>query len=173
MQFRLDLNVIDAGEHLSRFALILHNLSETTFDNWQLDFTVTRFIEQDSISHGEIEQIGSLCHFKTGQPLLANDHVYVEFSHRTKPFTFHDEGINEACIRIQEPHGIKLIPVRTTPVDLARKTPERKALILPQAQTLNLILNPKASSINQGIFYSMMSVRSVRPILTANLQHNG
>ena len=152
MNFRLDLNVIDAQEHESRFALVLHNLSESNIETWQLTFSVSRFVIPSSVSHGTLKQVGSLCTYETGQPLNTNDHLYVEFSHGTKPFSLHDEGIGDACLLVTTASGIQAIPVETTPINLGSQTPERIPLSLPEAKIINLIPQPKALVVGQGQF---------------------
>lgn len=156
MNFRLDLNVIESKPNESRFALILHNLSETNIENWQLTFSVTRFVTPSSVSHGRLKQVGSLCTFETGQPLNANEHLYLEFSHRTKPFTMQDEGITDACLLVhfneQQDEQVIAYPVETTPINLGIVSPERIPLNLPQAKTINLIPQPKALLQGQGQF---------------------
>ncbi|CZF86807.1 beta-N-acetylhexosaminidase [Grimontia marina] len=152
MNFRLDLNVIEATPSESRFALVLHNLSETNIQNWQLTFSASRYVLPTSVSHGTLKQIGSLCIFETGEPLNANHHLYLEFSHPTKPFSMHDEGIGDACLLITTEDGVKAVPVETTPINLGTQTPERVSLTLPEPKAINLIPQPKALVVKQGQF---------------------
>ncbi len=152
MEFRLDLNVIKAEEHQSQFALVLHNLSEKVIENWTLHFTVTRYITPESVTYGDLSQTGTLCRYTTGEALQPNSHVYVEFSHKTKPFTFFDEGITEACLHISQGENIEIFAVETTPVDLAMATPARTSLILPAPHQINLIPQPKAMVQTTGFF---------------------
>ncbi|MDD1794197.1 beta-N-acetylhexosaminidase [Enterovibrio makurazakiensis] len=152
MNFRLDLNVIDVQPNESRFALVLHNLSEYNIENWQLTFSVSRYVIPTSVSHGTLKQVGSLCVFETGAPLNANDHLYLEFSHTTKPFTMHDEGIGDACLMITTDQGITATPVETTLINLGVQSPERTPLTLPEPKAINLIPQPKALVVTQGQF---------------------
>ncbi|MBE1277369.1 beta-N-acetylhexosaminidase [Enterovibrio baiacu] len=152
MNFRLDLNVIDVQQNESRFALVLHNLSETNIEHWQLTFSVSRFVIPTSVSHGTLKQVGSLCTFESGQPLNANDHLYVEFSHRTKPFSLHDEGIADACLLVTTSTGVHAIPVETTTINLGAQSPEREPLSLPEPKDINLIPQPKAMVVKSGHF---------------------
>lgn len=152
MNFRLDLNVINVQPNESRFALVLHNLSETNIEQWQLTFSVSRYVNPTSVSHGTLKQIGSLCIYETGQPLNANDHLYLEFSHNTKPFSLHDEGIGDACLLVTTDAGVKACPVETTVINLGAQTPERTPLSLPAPKAINLIPQPKALVTKQGHF---------------------
>ncbi|WP_407332171.1 beta-N-acetylhexosaminidase [Enterovibrio sp. 27052020O] len=152
MNFRLDLNVIDVQPNESRFALVLHNLSETNIENWQLTFSVSRYVQPASVSHGTLKQIGSLCIFETGEPLNANAHLYLEFSHTTKPFSMHDEGIGDACLMITTDKGITACPVETTKINLGAQTAERIPLSLPEPKAINLIPQPKALVLTAGQF---------------------
>lgn len=152
MKFRLELSVIQSTEQESRFALVLHNLSESNIENWQLAFSVTRYVKPESVSHGTLEQIGSLCLYQTNGPLDANSHLYLEFSHDTKPFTFFDEGITDASMRIKHHTGVHIYPVEVSPIHLAITTPERVPLSLPPAKNIHLIPQPKAMIQTQGHF---------------------
>lgn len=152
MNFRLDLNVIESQPNQSRFALVLHNLSEINIENWQLTFSVSRYVIPSSVSNGKLTQVGSLCTFETGEPLNANAHLYVEFSHGSKPFSMHDEGIGDACLLITSNDTITAYAIETTPINLGTATPERIALSLPSSKTINLIPQPKALLVTQGEF---------------------
>ncbi|MDD1784238.1 beta-N-acetylhexosaminidase [Enterovibrio sp. ZSDZ35] len=152
MTFRLDFNAIDVKPENSRFALVFHNLSEKNIEKWQLTFSVSRYVYPESVSHGNFRQIGSLCIFETGEPLNANEHLYLEFTHRTKPFSLHDEGIGDACLLVTTEDGITAYPVETPPVNLGAPTPERVPLNLPEPKAINLIPQPKALVVTSGQF---------------------
>lgn len=152
MNFRLDLNVIDVQPNQSSFALVLHNLSEKNIENWQLTFSVSRYVKPCSVSHGRLKQVGSLCVFETGEPLNANDHLYLEFSHTTKPFSMHDDGIADACLLVTTDSGIQAFPIETTPLNFGAPTPERVGLPMTPPKTTNLIPQPKAQVDKPGFF---------------------
>ena len=44
MSYRLDLTVIDKKENESRFALSLHNLTDSPLQNWSLHFLFNRVL---------------------------------------------------------------------------------------------------------------------------------
>lgn len=152
MNFRLDLNVIDVQPQKSNFALVLHNLSEKNIENWQLTFSVSRYVTPCSVSHGRLKQVGSLCVFETGETLNANDHLYLEFSHATKPFSMHDDGIADACLLVTTQEGIVAYPIETTPLNFGSSTPERTALPMMAPKATNLIPQPKAQVDKPGFF---------------------
>ncbi len=92
MDFRVDLAIVERLPKGCRFGLTLHNLSEKSHANWQLHFVFERFITPDSLSQGNLAQVGTFCSLNIeGTPLYANNHVYVEFCIATAPFkSLHD-----------------------------------------------------------------------------------
>lgn len=90
MSYRLDLVIIDQQPAESRFALTIHNLSDKPIFQWALHFTMGRWINHASLTHGQVEQVGSYCVLTPDHdsPLLPNGHFYTEFTIGTQPFTY-------------------------------------------------------------------------------------
>lgn len=145
MSYRLDLTVISKNEQQSRFALTLHNLSDQAQNNWALHFTFCRWIQAESLSNGQLKQLGSYCILTPGNSasLSPNSHFYTEFTVNTKPFTMYDEGIVDAFLNTS-PEGsfIKPLPVKITTVNLDQPATEPLPIPLPDAKPINLIPLP-------------------------------
>ncbi|RWX54234.1 beta-N-acetylhexosaminidase [Photobacterium chitinilyticum] len=147
MSYRLDLTVISKSEQQSHFALTLHNLSDQAQENWSLHFTFCRWIQAETLSNGQLKQLGSYCTLTPGNsaPLSPNSHFYTEFTVGTKPFTLYDEGIVEAFLNTS-PEGsfIKPIPVKVTTINLDQPATEPLSIPLPKAKSINLIPAPES-----------------------------
>ncbi|MCV5745054.1 hypothetical protein OFN42_33125, partial [Escherichia coli] len=75
MEYRVDLVVLSEQKKNCRFGLTFHNLSDQDLHNWSLIFAFDRYILPDSISNGQLKQIGSYCTLKPeGLVLAANHH---------------------------------------------------------------------------------------------------
>lgn len=61
MEYRVDLVVLSEQKQNCRFGLTFHNLSDQDLHNWSLIFAFDRYILPDSISNGQLKQIGSYC----------------------------------------------------------------------------------------------------------------
>ncbi|WP_299019020.1 beta-N-acetylhexosaminidase [uncultured Photobacterium sp.] len=155
MSYRLDLTVISKNEQTSRFALTLHNLSDQPLDNWSLHFSMDRWIQADSLSNGQLHQLGSYCTLtpNRAEALNSNSHFYTEFTIGTKPFTLYDEGIPEAFLNIAgEDELIVPIPVEVTTINLDQPAVEHFTTPLPAAKSINLIPAPDSLTRLQGEF---------------------
>lgn len=64
MEYRVDLVVLSEQKQNCRFGLTFHNLSDQDLHNWSLIFAFDRYILPDSISNGQLKQIGSYCTLK-------------------------------------------------------------------------------------------------------------
>lgn len=180
--FRLDLEVIESTETQSRFGLFLHNLSTQKIENWQLSFSVTRFVIPNSVSKGQLDQVGSLCVYQTEQPLMPGAALYFEYSHNTKPFTFFDEGISSASLRIGSTDDALFYPVKITPIKLvsankpkcalAEKTLINQKEITQKTNALSLIPMPNKLIQNQGSFVFDSNTRLYCDSLCGDLAAN-
>lgn len=116
MDFRVDLAIVERLPKGCRFGLTLHNLSEKSHTNWQLHFVFERFITPDSLSQGNLTQVGTFCSLNIeGTPLYANNHVYVEFCIATAPLKSLNDGIQEAYLNTD---SLTQYPVTTSPIVL-------------------------------------------------------
>ncbi|MDF4797821.1 beta-hexosaminidase, partial [Vibrio parahaemolyticus] len=102
MEYRVDLVVLSEQKQNCRFGLTFHNLSDQDLHNWSLIFAFDRYILPDSISNGQLKQIGSYCTLKPeGLVLAANHHFYCEFSIGSNPFRYYSDGFNEALVNFE------------------------------------------------------------------------
>lgn len=156
MSYRLDLTVISKSEQQSRFALTLHNLSDQALENWSLHFTIGRWIQAETLSNGQLKQLGSYCTLTQGNSasLNPNAHFYTEFTISTKPFTLYDEGIQEAFLNTSSDGCfINPIPVKVTTINLDQPATEQPLSIpLPEAKSINLIPMPESLTRLPGEF---------------------
>ncbi|MCG9583867.1 family 20 glycosylhydrolase [Vibrio tubiashii] len=165
MSFRVELAVLSEQKQFCRFGLTLHNLTDQSLDNWQLQFIIDRFILPDSFTHGEIKQVGSFCTVKPDVEILeANQHYYCEFSINTAPFRFYTDGLKDAVIIAnggQEKHQVVLTPI-------ALASPYRERAELPSVDTPEIALIPKPNKVERfdGKF---QLTRSSQITLQANL----
>jgi len=155
MSYRVDFTVISKNEQQSRFALTLHNLSDQPLENWSLHFAIGRWIHADTLSNGQLKQLGSYCSLTpdNSAPLDSNSHFYTEFTIGTSPFTLYGNGITEAFLSTT-PEGsfIKPIPVEVTTINLDQPVTERFTTALPAAKSINLIPVPCSLTPLKGEF---------------------
>ncbi len=64
MEYRVDLVVLSEQKQNCRFGLTFHNLSDQDLNSWSLTFAFDRYILPDSVSNGQLTQIGSFCTLK-------------------------------------------------------------------------------------------------------------
>ncbi len=117
MNLRLDLTLIHNGDAGSRLALSLYNLSDSTIDDWRLEFSFARRIISDSLSCGDLKQTGSHCRLAPpaiSTTLAPNHHFYTEFEVTLPHLTLQSYGIPSAVVRC----GEHLINVQVTPLNL-------------------------------------------------------
>ncbi|MFA0707643.1 beta-hexosaminidase, partial [Vibrio sp. 10N.222.48.A3] len=69
MNYRIDLAVLSEQKNNCRFGLTVHNLSDLDVKDWSLHFAFDRFILPESLSQGELTQVGSYCTFKPSAPV--------------------------------------------------------------------------------------------------------
>ncbi|PSU31959.1 beta-N-acetylhexosaminidase [Photobacterium lutimaris] len=146
MSFRLDLVVIEQQQDQSRLALTLHNLSDKPLTQWSLHFTFGRWIDSSSLTHGELEQVGSykILASDRKEALKPNDHFYTELSVGTKPFSLLDDGIIDAFISSgNKAPLITPLPVEITAFGLQHPPLKRHTTPLEAAAEINIIPAPQ------------------------------
>jgi hexosaminidase len=147
MKYRLDFAVLEEKENRVRFGLTLHNLSDYAIADWTLNFVFDRFIQTDTVTNGQLKQIGSYCVLTpdANQALEANNHFYFEYEINSTPFRFLSDGLHDAFIH----HNNEIIAVDITPIVLASPYTERefipevlasKAPIVPQPNFIEALV---------------------------------
>ena len=155
MSYRLDLVIIDQQPAESRFALTIHNLSDKPIFQWALHFTMGRWINHASLTHGQMEQVGSYCVLTPDHntPLLPNGHFYTEFTIGTQPFTLLDDGIIDAFICSDgQASFITPQPVEITALGLQQPHRDRHTTLLEPAAELSIIPAPQQLKALAGHF---------------------
>lgn len=159
MNYRIDLAVLSEQKQFCRFGLTLHNLSDQDITDWSLEFLMDLFIQPDSITHGELTQIGSYCLLKPELDVLkANHHFYCEFSIKTTPLRFYTDGLKDAALVCGDPaqrHQIAL-----TPIALASPLKNRAEVHPVIASELPIIPKPKSIKQTEGT-YSLTSTSQI------------
>ncbi|WP_186175130.1 beta-N-acetylhexosaminidase [Vibrio jasicida] len=146
MEYRVDLVVLSEQKQNCRFGLTFHNLSDQDLNNWSLTFAFDRYILPDSVSKGQLTQIGSFCTLKPeGMVLAANHHYYCEFSIGSNPFRYYSDGFNEAMIDFVVDGNPQRAQVDVTPIVLA--SPYRERSDIPASLTHAQPLLPKPNHI--------------------------
>ncbi|WP_104023850.1 beta-N-acetylhexosaminidase [Vibrio hyugaensis] len=146
MEYRVDLVVLSEQKQNCRFGLTFHNLSDQDLNNWSLTFAFDRYILPDSVSNGQLTQIGSFCTLKPeGMVLAANHHYYCEFSIGSNPFRYYSDGFNEAMIDFVVDGNPQRAQVDVTPIVLA--SPYRERSDIPASLTHAQPLLPKPNYI--------------------------
>lgn len=153
MNYRIDLAVLSEQPSHCRFGLTLHNLSDQDLHDWSLHFSIERYIEVDTVTQGQLQQVGSFCSLIPAQEILAaNRHFYCEFSVKTAPFHFYSDGLKEAFIQLNGAHPVTRHSVIVTPIALASPYRERSELPPVEAAKLCLIPYPNQIKQHQGVF---------------------
>ncbi|KHT61504.1 beta-hexosaminidase [Photobacterium gaetbulicola] len=156
MSFRLDFVVINQQPDQSRLALTLHNLSDRPLCQWSLHFTLGRWVNHASLTHGTLEQVGSYCTLTPSrhEELKPNGHFYTEFTIGTKPFTLLDDGIIDAFICSNEGHAplITPQPVEITAFGLQQPHRDRHSTPLEPAAAISLVPAPQQLTPLAGEF---------------------
>lgn len=148
MNYRLDFAVLSEQKDDCRFGLTLHNLSEQDLTDWSLHFFMDRFIQPDSVTNGELQQIGSFCSLIPKQLTLpANGHYYCELRIKTAPFRFYSDGIKQAFVQLNHAEATVRYDVDVTPIALASPYQERSKV--PPATVADLCLIPKPNQIEK------------------------
>ncbi|MDA0380657.1 beta-N-acetylhexosaminidase [Vibrio owensii] len=146
MEYRVDLVVLSEQKQNCRFGLTFHNLSDQDLNSWSLTFAFDRYILPDSVSNGQLTQIGSFCTLKPeGMVLAANHHYYCEFSIGSNPFRYYSDGFNEAMIDFVVDGNPQRAQVDVTPIVLA--SPYRERSEIPASLTHAQPLLPKPNHI--------------------------
>ncbi|EHR7861573.1 family 20 glycosylhydrolase, partial [Vibrio parahaemolyticus] len=152
MEYRVDLVVLSEQKQNCRFGLTFHNLSDQDLHNWSLIFAFDRYILPDSISNGQLKQIGSYCTLKPeGLVLAANHHFYCEFSIGSNPFRYYSDGFNEALVNFEVNGNLQRAQVDVTPIVLA--SPYRERSEIPSSLTHAQPLLPKPNHIEVSDHY--------------------
>ena len=155
MSYRLDVVIIDQQPEESRLALTIHNLSEKPVSQWALHFTMGRWINDTSLTHGQLQQVGSYCILTPSrdESLDSNGHFYTEFTIGTQPFTLLDDGIIDAfiCSNANAPF-INPLPVEITAFGLQQPHQDRHTTALEPASTLPIIPVPQHLKTLAGHF---------------------
>ncbi|NOJ14950.1 beta-N-acetylhexosaminidase [Vibrio splendidus] len=153
MNYRIDLAVLSEQKNNCRFGLTVHNLSDLDVQDWSLHFAFDRFILPESLSQGELTQVGSYCSFKPSSPVLkANNHYYLEFSIQSAPFRFYSDGLNDAFIQSHHHGETSVLPVAISPIVLASPYRERNQIPEVSAAEVALIPQPNQIEFQQGSF---------------------
>ncbi|KWU00576.1 beta-N-acetylhexosaminidase [Vibrio toranzoniae] len=153
MNYRIDLAVLSEQKNNCRLGLTVHNLSDLDVTDWSLHFAFDRFILPESLSQGELTQVGSFCSFKPSSSVLkANNHYYLEFSIQSAPFRFYSDGLNDAFIQSNSKGEASVLPVAISPIVLASPYSERSQLPAVSASRLALIPRPNKLKVDQGHF---------------------
>ncbi|MBY7863531.1 family 20 glycosylhydrolase [Vibrio fluvialis] len=153
MNYRIDFAVLSEHKQFCRFGLTLHNLSDQDLKDWSLHFTIDRYIQPDSISHGEINQVGSFCSLVPAQSVIkANDHFYCEFSIKTAPFHYYTDGIKAAFVQLNQREPVIRHDVIVTPIALASPYRERSEIPEVNAAPLSLLPKPNHVELLDGQF---------------------
>ncbi|MDF5518055.1 beta-hexosaminidase, partial [Vibrio parahaemolyticus] len=152
MEYRVDLGVLSEQKQNCRFGLTFHNLSDQDLNSWSLTFAFDRYILPDSVSNGQLTQIGSFCTLKPeGLVLAANHHYYCEFSIGSNPFRYYSDGFNEAMINFVVDGNPQRAQVDVTPIVLA--SPYRERSEIPASLTHAQPLLPKPNHIEVSDHY--------------------
>ncbi|MDE1225950.1 family 20 glycosylhydrolase [Vibrio aestuarianus] len=146
MSYRIDFAVLSEQKQFCRFGLTFHNLSDQDLNDWSLHFVIDRFIQPDSVTHGEVTQVGSFCSLEPDSKCLpANSNFYCEFSIKTAPFHYYTDGVKHAFVRTNE-LGIQVQhDVTVTPIALA--SPYRERSIVAETDTAAMCLIPKPNKV--------------------------
>ncbi|MFZ3409365.1 beta-N-acetylhexosaminidase [Vibrio chagasii] len=153
MNYRIDLAVLSEQKHNCRFGLTVHNLSDLDVTDWSLHFAFDRFILPESLSQGELTQVGSFCSYQPSATVLkANNHYYLEFSIQSAPFRFYSDGLNDAFIQTHNQGETSVLPVAISPIVLASPYRERSQTPEVDAAAVALIPQPNQFELKQGSF---------------------
>ncbi|CAH6827376.1 Beta-hexosaminidase [Vibrio chagasii] len=153
MNYRIDLAVLSEQKHNCRFGLTVHNLSDLDVTDWSLHFAFDRFILPESLSQGELTQVGSFCSYQPSATVLkANNHYYLEFSIQSAPFRFYSDGLNDAFIQTHHQGETSVLPVAISPIVLASPYRERSQTPEVDAAAVALIPQPNQFELKQGGF---------------------
>ncbi|MEF1337730.1 glycoside hydrolase family 20 zincin-like fold domain-containing protein, partial [Vibrio rotiferianus] len=153
MEYRVDLVVLSEQKQNCRFGLTFHNLSDQDLNNWSLTFAFDRYILPDSVSNGQLTQIGSFCTLKPeGMVLAANHHYYCEFSIGSNPFRYYSDGFNEAIIDFMVDGQPQRAQVDVTPIVLASPYRERSDIPASLTHAQPLLPKPNHIEVNEGYF---------------------
>ncbi|KZX62575.1 beta-hexosaminidase [Vibrio sp. HI00D65] len=153
MNYRIDLAVLSEQKNNCRFGLTVHNLSDLDVTDWSLHFAFDRFILPESLSQGELTQVGSFCSYQPNATVLkANNHYYLEFSIQSAPFRFYSDGLNDAFIQTHNQGETSVLPVAISPIVLASPYRERSQIPEVDAAAVALIPQPNQFKLKQGSF---------------------
>ncbi|CAH6809040.1 Beta-hexosaminidase [Vibrio chagasii] len=153
MNYRIDLAVLSEQKHNCRFGLTVHNLSDLDVTDWSLHFAFDRFILPESLSQGELTQVGSFCSYQPSTTVLkANNHYYLEFSIQSAPFRFYSDGLNDAFIQTHNQGETSVLPVAISPIVLASPYRERSQIPEVDSAAVALIPQPNQFELKQGGF---------------------
>ncbi len=153
MEYRLDLVVLSEQKQNCRFGLTFHNLSDQDLHDWQITFAFDRYILPDSISSGQLKQVGSFCTLKpAGKVLAANHNFYCEFSIGSNPFRYYSDGINEALVEFVLNGNVQRTEVDVTPIVLASPYRERSEIPSTIAHAQPLLPKPNHIEVHSNCF---------------------
>ncbi|EDP57699.1 family 20 glycosylhydrolase [Vibrio sp. AND4] len=153
MEYRIDLVVLSEQKQNCRFGLTFHNLSDQDLNRWNLIFAFDRYILPDSVSNGQLTQIGSFCTLKPeGVLLAANHHYYCEFSIGSNPFRYYTDGFNEAAVNFVVDGVSQREQVDVTPIVLASPYRERSEIPESLAHAQPLLPKPNHIEISDQSF---------------------
>lgn len=152
MNYRMDFAVLSEQASHCRFGLTLHNLSDQPLMDWRLHFAIERYIDPNSLTQGQLQQIGSFCTLEPNcQILAANSHFYCEFTIKTAPFHFYTDGIKEAFIEYSSAKQIHRQAVTVTPIALLSSHKQRCVIDTVERAELCLIPYPNHLQRLEGV----------------------
>ncbi|GEA52741.1 beta-hexosaminidase [Vibrio inusitatus NBRC 102082] len=145
--FRLDLKVINQTEQRTRFSMTISNHSSLILKDWTLYFSITRLLDANSITQGELSQVGSFCTLKSLPRLENGDLFNTEFEMPTPPLQLQCDGILEAFITTHEQYIVDV-----TPLQLIEPQSNAQPLKMISKASIGIIPKPQEIQIGSGVF---------------------
>ncbi|GAM72818.1 beta-N-acetylhexosaminidase [Vibrio ishigakensis] len=142
----LSQDVVQTDSHTAQFTITLHNNSSKTLSNWDLIFSITRFLKSDSISIGTLSQLGSLCSVTELPELAIDESISFTLEMETPPLKLQCDTILEAYVDINgERLDIEILP---TNIGSAYNEPTKVPEV--DASAIGLIPRPNELTLLEG-----------------------
>ncbi|GAM67226.1 beta-hexosaminidase [Vibrio sp. JCM 19236] len=142
----LSQEVVQLNEHTAQFTITLHNNSSKTLSNWELIFSITRFLKSDSISIGTLSQLGSLCSVTELPELAIDESLSFTLEMETPPLRLQCDTILEAYVDI---NGERL-DIEIAPANIDSAYNEPTAVPEVEASAIGLIPKPNELTLLEG-----------------------
>lgn len=142
----LSQDVVQLNEHTAQFTITLHNNSSKTLSNWELIFSITRFLKSNSISKGKLSQLGSLCSVTELPELAIDESLSFTLEMETPPLRLQCDTILEAYVDI---NGERL-DIEITPADIDSAYNEPTKVPEVKASAMGLIPKPNELTLLEG-----------------------